>query len=121
VRRTDRATPSGLRGVIGDGGPEVEKVAGNVRDPLHLGADSPTDTQTWNRRYRRYLDKIKTGSVYDVAEVMRDLNLRKHEKALSFGERKMLDTARSLLIQELAVSLSRDHDELQEEIEALFE
>ena len=53
------------------------------------------DNQTWNRRYRGFMDKIKTGSIYDVAEVLRDLYRLKTDKQLSFGERRMLDTARS--------------------------
>ena len=52
------------------------------------------DNQTWNRRYRGFMDKIKTGSIYDVAEVLRDLYRLKTDKQLSFGERRMLDTAR---------------------------
>ncbi len=109
-----RASDVGLRRVIN--GQEVEK----VYQILHQ-REIPSDNQTWNRRYRRYLEKIKTGSVYDVAEVMRDLHLRQRDKPLSFGERKMLDTARTLLVQELAVSLSRDPEELGKEIETLFE
>src|SRR4051795_13671526 len=57
------------------------------------------DNQTWNRRYRGFMDKTKTGSVYDVAEVMRDLYRLKTDKQLSFGERRMLDTARSLIVK----------------------
>ena len=60
--------------------------------------DIPRDTQTWNRRYREYMEKIKTGSVFEIAEVLRDLCVLRLTKELSFGERKMLDTARSLLI-----------------------
>ena len=56
------------------------------------------DNQTWNRRYRGFMDKIKTGSIYDVAEVLRDLYRLKTDKQLSFGERRMLDTARSLIV-----------------------
>ena len=55
--------------------------------------------QTWNRRYREYMEKIKTGSVFEIAEVLRDLQRLKGDKELSFGERKMLDTARTLLDQ----------------------
>ena len=51
--------------------------------------------QTWNRRYREYMEKIKTGSVFEIAEVLRDLQRLKGDKELSFGERKMLDTART--------------------------
>lgn len=59
------------------------------------------DTQTWNRRYRDYMEKIKTGSVYEIAEVLRDLYVLKVDKELSFGEKKMLDTAKNLLLKEL--------------------
>ncbi len=79
------------------------------------------DNQTWNRRYRRYLEKIKTGSVYDVAEVLRDLYLLKHDKTnLSFGERKMLDTARSLLVQELSVATDREIGDIEGQIRRMF-
>jgi len=50
------------------------------------------------------MEKIKTGSVFEIAEVLRDLYLLKGDKDLSFGERKMLDTARTLLIKEIAVA-----------------
>jgi CarD family transcriptional regulator len=78
------------------------------------------DTQTWNRRYREYMEKIKTGSVFEIAEVLRDLFLLKVDKELSFGERKMLDTARGLLLKEL--SLAKTHEELmgEDEVKAIF-
>ncbi len=59
------------------------------------------DTQTWNRRYREYMDKIKTGSVIEIAGVLRDLYVLKVDKDLSAGEKKMLETAKSLLLKEL--------------------
>ncbi|MBI4211879.1 MAG: CarD family transcriptional regulator [Deltaproteobacteria bacterium] len=77
--------------------------------------------QTWNRRYREYMDKIKTGSIYEIAEVLRDLMLLRHEKELSFGERKMLDTARTLIIKELAIAQSSEESELAEQIDHIFE
>jgi CarD family transcriptional regulator len=78
------------------------------------------DGQTWNRRYREYMEKIKTGSVFEIAEVLRDLSLLKHDKDLSFGERKMLDTARSLLVKELAVAKSAKEEKIQAELEKIF-
>src|SRR6266705_2361708 len=66
--------------------------------------DIPRDTQTWNRRYREYMEKIKTGSVFEIGEVLRDLCVLRVTKDLSFGERRMLDTARSLLIKEIALA-----------------
>lgn len=82
--------------------------------------DITVDNQTWNRRYREYMDKIKTGSVYEIAEVLRDLSMLKFEKELSFGERKMLDTARSLLVKELAIAQSCSEEEILKEITKIF-
>jgi CarD family transcriptional regulator len=78
------------------------------------------DTQTWNRRYRGFMDKIKTGSIYDVAEVLRDLYRLKANKQLSFGERRMLDTARTLIVKEIAIARSQTEDQVKTEIEAIF-
>jgi len=78
------------------------------------------DSQTWNRRYREYMEKIKTGSVYEVAEVLRDLSLLKNDKELSFGERKMLDTARSLLVKELAIAKNTKEEKIDRELAEIF-
>ncbi len=79
------------------------------------------DTTTWNRRYREYMEKIKTGSVFEIAEVLRDLYVLKKTKTLSFGERKMLDTARNLLIKELALAKEVPEDEIERRIRKFFE
>jgi len=79
------------------------------------------DNQTWNRRYRGFMDKSKTGSVFDVAEVMRDLYRLKAEKSLSFGERRMLETARALIVKEIAVTREKSEEKVQAEIEEIFE
>ena len=78
------------------------------------------DTQTWNRRYRGFMDKIKSGSIYDVAEVLRDLYRLKASKQLSFGERRMLDTARTLIVKEIAIAREQTEDNVREEIEGIF-
>jgi CarD family transcriptional regulator len=82
--------------------------------------DINIDNQTWNRRYREYMDKIKTGSLYEVAEVFRDLSLLKHTKDLSFGERKLYDTAQGLLVKELSTAKNSDEKAVAKEIEGLF-
>jgi CarD family transcriptional regulator len=82
--------------------------------------DIPRDTQTWNRRYREYMEKIKTGSIFEIAEVLRDLCVLRLTKELSFGERKMLETARGLLIKELAIAKSVGEDKISAEIDAIF-
>jgi CarD family transcriptional regulator len=91
----------------------------NVYDILRK-RDIPPDNQTWNRRYRDYMEKIKTGSVYEVSEVLRDLFLLKSEKDLSFGERKMLDTAQTLLVTELAIAMKTEEEDIGEKINGIF-
>ena len=78
------------------------------------------DTQTWNRRFREYSQKIKTGSVFEIAEVLRDLSVLGTDKELSFGEKRMLDTAQALLVSELAVAKSRPQEKIIGEIQSLF-
>ena len=104
----------GLRNII-----QVEDIAA-IYDVLADTQSTPTDTQTWNRRYREYMEKIKTGSLHDVAAVFRDLYLLKSTKDLSFGERKLFDTATSLLVKELSTAKKTDETAVMTEIEAVF-
>jgi CarD family transcriptional regulator len=76
---------------------------------------------TWNRRYRDYMDKIKTGSPLRVAEVLRDLTLLKTEKELSFGERKMLDTAKNLLVKELSLVNNMNEEEIEAQLQEILD
>jgi len=103
----------GLRAIIGKN--EVEKVMVILRE-----RDISISAQTWNRRYRDYMEKIKTGSIFEVAIVLRDLFLLSVDKELSYGERKMMDTAKNLLVKE--ISLARDMDEAKtaDQIEKMF-
>lgn len=78
------------------------------------------DHHTWNRRYREYTEKIKTGSVLEIAKVLRDLFVLKGDKELSFGERKMLDTARSLLVKELAIARASPEEKIIDELRHIF-
>ncbi|MCK4739688.1 MAG: CarD family transcriptional regulator [Deltaproteobacteria bacterium] len=78
------------------------------------------DTQTWNRRYREYNDKIKTGCVMEVATVLRDLYILKHDKELSFGERRMLDTAKSLLVKELSMANRTKEENVEKELDRIM-
>jgi CarD family transcriptional regulator len=104
----------GLRDVI-----DIKEIP-KVYEIMKKREDSTTETQTWNRRYREYMDKIKTGSLYDVAEVYRDLSLLKLTKDLSFGERKLYDTAQTLLIMELSTARNTDEETIMAEMEILF-
>ena len=78
------------------------------------------DNQTWNRRFREYTEKIKTGSVYEVAGVYRDLLTLKIEKELSFGERKMLDTARNLLVKEISLAKKVKEEQIEKDLDRIF-
>ncbi|MGQ9654644.1 MAG: CarD family transcriptional regulator [Thermodesulfobacteriota bacterium] len=111
---TDNVENVGLRQVIDPR--EIPKIYEILQE-----RDIDIDTQTWNRRYREYTEKIKTGSVYEIAEVLRDLVLLKYDKNLSFGERKMLDMARNLLIKEISVARNTETAVVEQEIHRLFE
>ena len=78
------------------------------------------DSQTWNRRYRDYMEKIKTGSVFEVAEVYRDLLILRYDKELSFGERKMLDTARTLLVKEISLAKEITETQVESDLDHIF-
>ena len=110
---TNNARNIGLRDVIDN--QEVSEIYEILRSrPGRL------NNQTWNRRYRDYMDKIKTGSPFRVAEVLRDLTLLKSEKDLSFGERKMLDTAKNLLIKELSLVNKKEETEIEAQLQELL-
>ena len=104
----------GLRDIIS------KKDVPRIYDVMKSRKDGLPDNQTWNRRYREYMDKIKTGSLFDVAEVFRDLSLLKLTKDLSFGERKLYDTAQVLLVRELSTAKNTDEDTIISELESLF-
>lgn len=76
-----------------------------------LGEKDPDVSNNWNRRYRANLDKMKSGDIYDMADVVRCLMLRDREKGLSTGERKMLDNARQILISELVLAKEMDENQ----------
>ena len=103
----------GLREIIGQ--TEVAKLYSILRK-----RDATIDNQTWNRRYREYMEKIKTGSVFEVAEVYRDLLILKLEKELSFGERKMLDTARNLLVKEISLAKKVGEEQVKKDLDRIF-
>lgn len=103
----------GLRDIIGQ--TEVSELFSILKK-----RDIEIDNQTWNRRYREYMDKIRTGSVFEVAAVYRDLLILKMEKDLSFGERKMLDTARTLLVKEISLSKNVAEEQVEKDLDQIF-
>lgn len=110
---TDKAPEVGLRQVASN--QEVEEVLDILREKeVHL------DKQTWNRRYRGFMEKIKTGSLFEVAEVFRDLYRLKTTKTLSFGERRMLDTAKGLIVKELSIARNWSEQRVEKELDKAF-
>lgn len=110
---TATCTNVGLRNIISS--QDVVKVFDILQEK-----DVQIGTQTWNRRYREYMEKIKTGSVFEVAAVLRDLYLLQEDKELSYGERKMMDTAKSLLVKELSIANESDEGGMEQKIEKIF-
>jgi CarD family transcriptional regulator len=102
----------GLREVIDWDG--VERVLDILRE--QCSAMSPN----WNRRYRANLEKIKSGDIYEVAEVVRNLITRDREKGLSSGERKMLENARQILISELVLATELEEEKAQSLLDGAF-
>ncbi|MBI4924728.1 MAG: CarD family transcriptional regulator [Bdellovibrio sp.] len=109
----ENANVVGLRGVIG--AKEVKQVYDILRDRT-----IKIDQTTWNRRYREYMEKIKTGSVYEIAAVLRNLFLLRLNKDLSYGERNMLNQAKQLLVKEISLAKSTKEEEIEQEIQTIF-
>ena len=109
----DKADQVGLRYVATN--EEIEEVLEILGEQ-----DVHIDKQTWNRRYRGFMEKIKTGSLFEVAEVFRDLYRLKSTKPLSFGERRMLDTAKTLIVKEMSVVREISEAQVEEQLEKAF-
>ncbi|MEW6518792.1 MAG: CarD family transcriptional regulator [Thermodesulfobacteriota bacterium] len=111
---TKNSKTVGLREIISPS--EADRVFDILKD-----RDVKIAAQPWNQRYRQYMEKIKTGSVFKIAGVLRDLYLLKEDKDLSFGERKMLDTAKNLLMKEIALANKVQEDQVAKDIERIFQ
>lgn len=102
----------GLREIINKDA--VEKVLEILQD------DCEETSSNWNRRYRYHLEKIKSGSIFEVAAVVRNLTLRDKEKGLSTGEKKMLESAKRILVSELALVQEAEQSEINCMLDCLF-
>ncbi len=110
----DSSTKVGLRAIVSPG--DAVKVFDILKKK-----DVEIVQQPWNQRYREYMEKIKSGSVFEIAGVLRDLFLLQHDKELSFGERKMVDTAKSLLVTEIAIAQKVKEEEVTKQIDTIFD
>ena len=102
----------GLREVVDE--ETIHEVLNRMR------SQKKNDTKNWNRRYRANLDKMKSGDIYEVADVVRSLMLRDEEKGLSTGERKMLDNAKQILISELVLVKNMKEEQAFELIDDIY-
>jgi CarD family transcriptional regulator len=110
---TDNVGSVGLREIISN--KDVKTVYDILKE-----RNVKIDQTTWNRRYREYMEKIKTGSIFEIAEVLRNLFLLRHSKDLSFGERKMLDQAKHLLVKEISLAKKAKEEVIEQEIQTIF-
>ena len=110
---TKKADDVGLREIISID--EIPKVYEILKEQNVM-----PENQAWNRRYREYMEKIKTGSVFEIAEVLRNLFLLKLDKDLSFGERRIMETARNLLVKEISAANNSSEENILQEIETIF-
>jgi len=109
----DAATRVGLRPVMSTA--EADEIL-----EVLSSQEIAVTVQPWNRRFRAYTEMLASGSPREVAKVLRDMSRLRADKDLSFGERKLLDQARNLLAQELALAHGVSGDEMADRIENLF-
>jgi CarD family transcriptional regulator len=109
---TENAALAGLRRVIDE--ETVKKVLDVLRDEV---SEMP---KNWNRRFKHNRDKIKTGDIYELAEVVRNLSLRESEKGLSTGEKQMFTRTKKILASELMYALDKDEEEAETYLDELL-
>ena len=110
---TENAAIAGLRRVIDE--ETVQKVLDVLRDTV---SEMP---KNWNRRFKHNRDKIKTGDIYELAEVVRNLASREWEKGLSAGEKQMYTRAKKNLASEFMYALNEDEDGAESYLDELLE
>ena len=102
---TNKAEEIGVRNIIDKS--SVEKV-------FEVLEEEKADlSQNWNKRYRDNMDKMKTGDIYEVADVVRNLSFKQKEKGLSTGEKKMLENAKQILVSELVLAEHASYEEVE--------
>lgn len=103
---TNRAEQIGVRNIIGKD--EASKV-------MEILEENETEmSANWNKRYRDNMDKMKSGSIYEVADVVRNLSFKQKEKGLSTGEKKMLTNAKQILVSELVLAEHASENEVED-------
>ncbi len=98
---------------------DKERVA-RIYDVLNDKSEIEQVIASWSRRQRGYNEKIKSGDLFEVAEVLRDLYQIKVSKELSYGEKKVLELARKLLVKEVALAAGTEEEQVVEQVESFF-
>ena len=114
---TDNAQTVGLRPVITKR--QITKIYDILKTKIK-NSSHQNGSQSWNKRYREYSDKLKSGDIFEVAVVLRDINHLQKDKDLSFGEKRIMDSARTLLIKEISIAKNLKEDSVTKEIEKLL-
>ncbi|HVY55334.1 MAG TPA: CarD family transcriptional regulator, partial [Thermodesulfobacteriota bacterium] len=114
---TDNAATVGLRPVITKR--QITKIYDILKTKTR-NSNHQNGNQSWNKRYREYSDKLKSGDIFEVAVVLRDINHLQKDKDLSFGEKRIMDSARTLLIKEISIAKNLGEDSVTKEIEKLL-
>ena len=110
---TEGANTAGLREVVDPANiPMIYEILKNTK--------MPNNHLPWNQRYRGYMERIQSGSIFEVAKVLSELYSLKAEKGLSFGEKKLMDMAKKLLVRELAISKEAEEAEIKKEIQGIL-
>ena len=106
---TAKAEEAGVRSIIDKSA--AEKVF------TVLEQDETEMEKNWNKRYRENMDKMKSGDIYEIADVVRNLSFKQKEKGLSTGEKKMLNNAKQILVSELVLAEHASQDEVEQLVE----
>lgn len=110
---TTKAEEIGVRSIIDKS--SADKVFGI------LEKDSTEMSMNWNKRYRENMERMKTGNIYEVADIVRNLTFKQKDKGLSTGEKKMLLNARQILVSELVLAEDKDKNEIEELVDKKIE
>lgn len=115
---TDNAETVGLRPIVSKRKiPRIYNILGN-RDKNNIDSNGH---QSWNKRYRDYAERLKSGDIFEIASVLREIKLLQNGKELSFGERRIMDSALSLLIKEISISKKQKEQIVEDEIRKILE
>ena len=114
---TDNAEVVGLRPVISKR--QITRIYKILKNK-DKDSENSNGHQSWNKRYREYSDKLKSGDIYEVANVLKDINLLQNDKDLSFGEKRIMDSALSLLVKEISIAKNLKEESVSKEIDKIL-